>query len=150
MSALMHLAPNPLKYLLYSELLALKSDNKWRLDLVDSVKKTCDDFTAIALEYGTYIEGISSKERPLASAKYAEANPLITTKNPTLRRLVDALMGNSYTGAHGIIQQYGNGSPLGWFIQHMKTIGLTPLKHRLGLSTLRLVNVYALFFCCVC
>lgn len=151
MSGYLGSAPGAFKSLLYSELLQLQKNGRWRSELKDSVQKTSQDFISVALEYGSYLEAIETKLAP--SSKFADAFPQHTTGHRCLRGLYNILMGSVDKSGNvrgGIIQKYGSVSPLGVMVEHLRKCGFSPLKHHLVIHTLRWVfSCFSLFGCTI-
>jgi hypothetical protein len=127
--------------LLYSELVASKTDGKWRKDLITSVKqnKLTPEFESLLIEYGDYIENIPKTFPgvvPAATLEYARDHPDHTTKNGSLKHILELLV-NSVDGKRSLFAEYGNNSPLGPIIDQLHILGVNPIKNQLTASFLR-------------
>jgi len=124
----------------YSQLVAHKTDGKWRRELDKSIQDSSEDFAKAAKEYVVELERfeLEQGETPAlqTTKQFFYENSDITFNNPVLQRLTEALFG-SPPDVKGAIHKYGDLSPVGVIIDQLRSIGLFPLKNRLTESFLK-------------
>ena len=133
-------SPNVVKY---SDILKLRPDEKWTDELNDSVAKTGKEVAQHVAEYAAHAEEfLASKnttleDKPAAFKEIMQTFPELVSRNTFVKNLLVALFGSQESKVKGALYSYGNTSPIGCIIDHVKIVGMSPLKTHLSKFFLR-------------
>lgn len=116
---------------LYSFLLRKQRNAKWTKELNDAVLKSSDEVAPLVREYANFLEDLPPDVKLMPTKDFLSARPDIGLRTAHARNIVFALVGNN-AGVKGCLSSYGNVSPIGCVIDHLRIVGLHPLRPHLN------------------